>query len=88
MLPAIWYVITAVSLAVRWMISFVSLAVCCITSVASLASSHMKFQEITEEKTKIDRLTLNKPVHFVINAVGNLQYFGCRHASFLLGQFI
>jgi hypothetical protein len=87
-LPAIWCVITAVSLAVRCMISFVSFAVCCMTSVTSLPSSHMKNQETMEDKTKIDWRTLNEPLHFVINAVRNLQYFRCCHASFLLCQFI
>ena len=41
-----------------------------------------------EDKTKVDWRTLNEPLHFVINAVRNLEYFRCCHASFLLGQFI
>jgi hypothetical protein len=41
-----------------------------------------------EDNTKIDQRTLDEPLHLVINAVRNLQYFRCCHASFLLGQFI
>lgn len=47
-----------------------------------------KILKITEDKTKIDWRTLYEHLYFVINAVSNLQYLRCCHASFLLGQFI
>jgi hypothetical protein len=36
----------------------------------------------------MDWRTLDEPLHFVIKAVRDPQYFRCCHAGFLLGQFI